>query len=151
MGFSPFRVQSIQGWVHSRFSPFEVQSIRGLVFLGSVILGSVVLGLAGKSILGINFLRKFKVIVAPEISQINFACTTVASPVSSSLFSVASSALSCLSSTTPIPAPVPVQLPTWMTSPQPPVISAHVVRNPEAKSSSFSLRENNSLVDLPPA
>ncbi len=30
-GFSPFGVQSIQGWVHSGLGPFEVQSIRGSV------------------------------------------------------------------------------------------------------------------------
>jgi hypothetical protein len=30
--------------------------------------------------LGIDFLRKFKVIVAPEINQIQFACTAAALP-----------------------------------------------------------------------
>jgi hypothetical protein len=46
---------------------------------------------------GIDFLRKFKVTVAPEISQIHFACTTVASPALSSLLTAASSAsLFCL-------------------------------------------------------
>ncbi len=36
-----------------------------------------------------------------------------------------------------------------MTSSQPPAISAHEVRNPEVKSSSFSSRENQSLLDPP--
>jgi hypothetical protein len=31
-------------------------------------------------ILGIHFLRKFKVIVSPEISRIQFACSAVAPP-----------------------------------------------------------------------
>jgi hypothetical protein len=35
-------------------------------------------------------------------------------------------------------------------SSQPPAISAHVVRNPEVKSSSFSFRENQSMLDHPP-
>jgi hypothetical protein len=54
-------------------------------------------------ILGIDFLRKFKVTVVPEINQIQFACTAVALPApylpsaaspAPSLLSVASSASS---------------------------------------------------------
>jgi hypothetical protein len=118
-------------------------------FQDKLFTSSFLQGAVAGPILGIDFLRKFKVTVAPEISQIHFACTTVASPVSSSLFSTASSALSYLPSTTPVPALVPVQLPAPTTSSQPPAISAHVVRNPKVKSSFFSLRENQSLLDLP--
>jgi hypothetical protein len=38
-----------------------------------------------------------------------------------------------------------------MTSAQPPAIAAHVVRNPEVKSSRFSFRENQSLSDPSPS
>jgi hypothetical protein len=115
---------------------------QGKLFTSSFLQATVV-----GPILGIDFLRKFKVTVAPEISQIHFACTTSAFPISSSLFSAASS---CLPSTTLVPAPVPVQLPARTSSTQPPAICAHVVRNPEVKSSSFSLREYQSLLDIPP-
>jgi hypothetical protein len=56
-----------------------------------------------------------------------------------------------LFSSPPSPALVPIQLPTATTSSQPSAISVHVVRNPEEKSSSFSSRENQSLLDPPPA
>jgi hypothetical protein len=56
-----------------------------------------------------------------------------------------------LYSSTLVPATVPIQLSTAMTSSQPPATSARVVRNPEVKSSSFSLRENQSLSDPPPS
>jgi hypothetical protein len=111
-------------------------------------------------ILGIDFLRKFKVTVVPEINQIQFACTAAASPIpympsaaspASSLLSAASSASSSLPTSTPVPAPVQIQLPAATTSSQPPAISAHVVLNPEVKSSSFSSRENLSLLDPPPS
>jgi hypothetical protein len=94
-------------------------------------------------ILGIDFLRKFKVTVVPVINQIQFACTAAASPTPY-LPSVAQSASPYLFCSLPAPAPVPTQLPAAATS-QPPAISAHVVRNPEVKSSSFSFRENQSL------
>jgi hypothetical protein len=55
----------------------------------------------------------------------------------------------CLSSSTLVPAQVLIQPPT-ATSSQPPAISAYLVRNPEVKSSSFSFRENKSLLDPPP-
>jgi hypothetical protein len=98
-------------------------------------------------ILGIDFLRKFKVIVSPELSQIQFACSAVA-PSAHTLPSAAPPSSYCLSSSTPVPAPVPIQPPTATTSSQPPAISANLVRNPEVKSSSFSFRENKSLIDL---
>ncbi len=109
-------------------------------------------------ILGIDFLRKFKVTVVPEIKQIQFACTAAASPApylfaaaspTPFLLSAASSASSSLPTSTLVPAPVQIQLPAATTSSQPPAISAHVVRNPEVKSSSFSSRENRSLLDPP--
>jgi hypothetical protein len=62
-------------------------------------------------ILGINFLRKFKVIVSPELSQIQFACSAAAPS-----------------------API--------TPPAAPPASYC--------SSSFSFRENKSLLDPPP-
>ncbi len=102
-------------------------------------------------ILGIDFLRKFKATVAPEISEIQFACATAASPASSRLPTAALSTSPCLPSVTPVPAPVPAQLPAQMTSSKPPSISAHVVRNPEVKSSSFTVREHPSLLDPTPA
>ncbi len=40
--------------------------------------------------------------------------------------------------------------PTATTSSQPPAISAYLVWNPEVKLSSFSFRENQSLLDSPP-
>jgi hypothetical protein len=47
-----------------------------------------------------------------------------------------------LFSSTPVPAPVPVQPAAAATSSQPPAISAYDTRNPEVKSSSFSSRKN---------
>jgi hypothetical protein len=111
-------------------------------------------------ILGIDFLRKFKVTVVPEINQIQFACTAAASPapcLSSAalpapyLRSAASSVLPALPTLPPVPALVVIQPPAATSSSQPPAISTHVVWNPEVKSSSFSLRENQSLLDPPPS
>ncbi len=79
-----------------------------------------------------------------ENSQIHFACTTAASPASSCLPTVASS---CLPSFTPVLAQPPAQT----TSSQPPAISAQLVWNPEVKSSSFSVRENQYLLDPAPS
>jgi hypothetical protein len=87
-------------------------------------------------ILGIDFLRKFKVKVDPETSYVMFACTTAASSFSPHLAN-------------PIPDTVPpFALPT---SSQPPAISAQLVRNPEVKSSSFSFRNDQSLFELSPS
>ncbi len=110
----------------------------------STFLQAAVAGL----ILGIDFLRKFKVIVSPELSQIQFACSAAA-PSAHILPSAAPPASYCLSSSIPVPAPVLIQPPTATISSQPPAISA-LVRNPEVKSSSFSFRENKSLLDPPP-
>ncbi len=110
-------------------------------------------------ILGIDFFRKFKVTVVPEINQIQFALTAAAPPApslpsaaspASSLLSAASSTSSLLPTSTSVPAPVQ-KMPAAMTSSQPPAISAHVVRNPAVKSSSFSSRENRFLLDPPPS
>jgi hypothetical protein len=101
-------------------------------------------------ILGIDFLRKFIVIVSPEISQIQFACSGAAPPANI-LPSAALSTSFCLSSSTPVPAPVLILPPTATTSSQPPAISTYQVRNPEVKSSSFSFRKNQSLLDSPPS
>jgi hypothetical protein len=66
-------------------------------------------------ILGIDFLRKFKVTVVPDINQIQFACTAVASPTpflpsaappAPPSFSEASSALPYLFSSPRVPAPI---------------------------------------------
>jgi hypothetical protein len=111
-------------------------------------------------ILGIDFLRKLKVTVVPEINKIQFACTAVALPApylpsaaspAPSLLSAASSASSLLPTSTLVPAPVQIQLPAATTSSQPPPISAHVVWNPKVKSSRFSSWENQSLLDPPPS
>jgi hypothetical protein len=79
-------------------------------------------------ILGIDFLRKFKVTVSPEINQIQFACSAMASPAlhlpsvappAHPLLSAASSALPFVFSLTPVPAPVPIPPPTEANSSQP--------------------------------
>jgi hypothetical protein len=54
-----------------------------------------------------------------------------------------------LRSVTRVPTLVPTQLPALTISSQPPSISAHVVRNPEVKSLSFSFRENHSFRPSP--
>ncbi len=128
--------------------------LQGKFFTSSFLQASV----AGP-ILGIDFLRKFKITVVTEINQIQFASTAVASPApylpsavspTSYLLSAASSDSSSLPTSTSVPAPVK-KMPAAMTSSQPPAISAHVVWNPEVKSSSFSSRENQSLLDPPPS
>jgi hypothetical protein len=137
-------------------------------FQGKLLTSSFLQAAVAGPILGIDFLRKFKVTVVPDINQIQFACTAAALPTlflpsaasptpflpSAALptpFSVpaASSALPCLFSFPPVPAPVPIQLPTATTSSQPPAISAHVVWNPKVKCYSFSSMENQSLLDPP--
>ncbi len=111
-------------------------------------------------ILGIDFLRKLKVTVVSEINQIQFDCTAAVSPApylplaappAPSLLSAALSASSLLPTSTPVLALVQIQLPASTISSQPPLISADVVWNPEVKSSSFSSRENQSLLDPPPS
>jgi hypothetical protein len=95
-------------------------------------------------------LKYANAIVSPEISQIQFACSAAAPPANI-LPSAAPSASFCLSSLTPVPAPVLIPPPTAKTSSQPLAVSAYLVRNPEVKSSSFSFRENRSLLDSPPS
>jgi hypothetical protein len=97
----------------------------------------------------LTFFRKFKVIVSPELRQIQFACSAAAPPANI-LPSAAPPTSYCLSSSTLVPGPVLILPPTATTSSQPPAISAYLVRNPEVKSSSFSFRENQSLSDPPP-
>ncbi len=108
-------------------------------------------------ILGIDFLRKFKVTVVPEINKIQFACITAASPAPFFLQRLRRPSFAFSGLTSPAFAtfahtgnsPVPIQLPAATTSSQPHAISALVVRSPEVKSSSFSLREIQSLLDPP--
>jgi hypothetical protein len=110
-------------------------------FQGKLFSASFLQAAVAGPILGIDFLRKFKVTVSPDINQIQFACTAAASPAPN-LPTAASSASPCLFSSTPVPAPVPVQPAAAATSSQPPAISAYDTRNPEVKSSSFSSRKN---------
>jgi hypothetical protein len=56
-----------------------------------------------------------------------------------------------LFSSTPVPVPILIPPPTTTTSSQPPATSANLFRNPEVKSSSFSFREQQSLLDSPPS
>jgi hypothetical protein len=118
-------------------------------FQGKLFTYSFLQATVAGPILGIDFLRKFKVTVSPDINQIQFACTAAASP---GLFlpTAASPASPCLFISPPVPTPVLIQLPAAATSSQPPAISAYDIRNPEVKSSSFSSRKNQSLSDPPP-
>ncbi len=118
-------------------------------FQGKLFTSSFLQAAAAGPILGIDFLRKFKVRVSPEINQIQFACTAAAPPAPY-LPTAASPASPCLFSSPPVPALVPVQLPATATSSQPPAISAYYSRNLVVKSSSFSSRKNQSLSDPPP-
>jgi hypothetical protein len=104
---------------------------------------------------GIDLLKKFKVTVSPEINQIQFACSAAAPPAiflpsvappAHTIFSVASSALPFLISSTPVPAPVPIPPPTAKTSSQPPAEYTYLVQIPKVKSSSFS----SGKTSLPP-
>jgi hypothetical protein len=135
-------------------------SFRKLQFQGKFFTSSFLQSAMAGPILGIDFLRKLKVTVVPEINQIQFACTAVALPApylplaaspALSLLSADSSASSLLPTSTLVPAPVQIQLPAATTSSQPPPIFAHVVWNPKVKSSSFSSWENQSLLDPPPS
>jgi hypothetical protein len=87
-------------------------------------------------ILGIDFLRKFKVKVVPETSHVLFAYTIAASPAPPRL---------------PNSVPEAVPLFARQTSSQPPAISAQLVRNPKVKSSSFGFRNDQSFLDLAPS
>jgi hypothetical protein len=90
-------------------------------FQGKYFTSSFLQAAVAGPILSIDFLRKFKVTVVPEISQIQFACTAAAPP-SPYLLSVVSPPLSLLSaassaSPTPVPAPVSIQPPATMILP----------------------------------
>jgi hypothetical protein len=117
-------------------------------FQGKLFTSSFLQAAAAGPILGIDFLRKFKVIVSPDINQMQFACAAAASPAPN-LPTAALPAPPCLFSSQLVPAQAPVQLPAAVTSSQPPAISAYDIRNPEVKSSSFSSRKNQSLLDPP--
>jgi hypothetical protein len=119
-------------------------------FQGKLFTASFLQAAVASPILGIDFLRKFKVTVSPDINQIQFACAAAALPAPN-LLTVASCASPCLFSSTPVPAPVPVQPPAAATSSQPPAISAYDTRNPKVKLSSFSSRKNQPLLPLPPS
>ncbi len=56
-----------------------------------------------------------------------------------------------LFSLAPVPAPVLIPPPTATTSSQPSAVAAYLVQNPKVKLSSFSFRENKSLLDSPPS
>jgi hypothetical protein len=130
-------------------SPLGVLLKKTVQFQGKLFTSTFLQAAVAGPILGIEFLRKFKVIVSPELSQIQFACSAAAPP-SHILPSAAPPILYCLSSSTPVQVPVLIQPPTATTSSQPPAISAYLVQNPEVKSSSFSFRETKSLLDSPP-
>jgi hypothetical protein len=84
---------------------------KKLQFQGKLFTSSFLQAAVAGSILGIDFWRKFKVTVVPDINQIQFACTTAAPPApflpsavlpDPFLFSAASSAPSCLFSSPPV-------------------------------------------------
>ncbi len=118
-------------------------------FQGKLFTSSFLQAAVAGPILGIDFLRKFKVTVSPDINQIQFACTAAASPAPY-LLSATSPASPCLFSSPLVQAPFQVQLPAAATSSQPPAISAYDIQNPEVKLSSFSSRKNQSPLDPPP-
>jgi hypothetical protein len=98
--------------------------------------------------------------LSPEISQIQIACSAPAPPAkflpsaapsAQPIFSAASSDSPFLFSLTPVPAPVLIPPSTATTSSQPPAVSACLVQNPEVMLSSFSFRENQSLLNSPPS
>ncbi len=77
-------------------------------FQGKFFVANFLQAAVAGPILGIDFLRKFKVTVSPDTSQVQFACT-LADSSASNLLTTVSSTSSCLSSPTPVPAPVPIQ------------------------------------------
>jgi hypothetical protein len=95
--------------------------LKKLQFQGKLFTSIFLQAAVAGPILGIDFLRKFKVIVSPELSQIQFACSA-ATPSAHILPSAAPSA--------------------HITPPAAPPASYC--------SSSFSFRENKSLLDPPP-
>jgi hypothetical protein len=61
-------------------SPLGVSLKKTVHFQGKLFTASFLQAAVASPILGIDFLRKFKVIVVPEINQIQFACAAAASP-----------------------------------------------------------------------
>jgi hypothetical protein len=129
-------------------SPLGVSFKKTVQFQGKLFTSSFLQAAVAGPILGIDFLKKFKVTVSPDINQIQFACAAAASPAPY-LPTAASPASPCLFCSLPVPALGPIQLPAAATSSQPPAISAYDIRNPEVKSSSFSSRKNQSQSDPP--
>jgi hypothetical protein len=84
-------------------------------FQGKLFTPSFLQAAVAGPILGIDFLRKLKVTVSPDINQIQFACTAAASPAPY-LPTAGSPASPCLFSSPQVPAPVPIQLPAAATS-----------------------------------
>jgi hypothetical protein len=96
-------------------SPLKGFIKKTVQFQGKLFTSTFLQAAVAGPILGINFLREFKVIVSPELSQIQFACSAAAPPAHI-LPSAALPASYCLSSSTPVPAPVLIQPPTATTS-----------------------------------
>jgi hypothetical protein len=80
-------------------------------FQGKLFTSTFLQAAVAGPILGIDFLRKFKVTVSPEINQIQFACSAVAPPTifftsadppALPIFSAASFASPFLFSSTPV-------------------------------------------------
>jgi hypothetical protein len=92
--------------------------LKKLQFQGKLFTSTFLQAAVASPILGIDFLQKFKVIVSPEISQIQFACSAAAPPANI-LPPAAPPASHCLSSLTPVLAPVLIPPPTATTSSQP--------------------------------
>ncbi len=103
-------------------------------FQGKLFTSSFLQAAVAGPILGIDFLRKFKVKVVPETSHVLFACTVAAPSVPPRS-----------------PSSVPEAVPLFArpTSSQPAAISAQLVRNPEVKFSSFSFRNDQSVFFRP--
>jgi hypothetical protein len=120
-------------------------------FQGKIFTSTFLQAAVAGPILGIDFLRKLKLTVSPEISQIQFACLAAALPAiffafsrparPPNIFSGLVRLAFFLFSSTPVPALVPIPPPTATTCSQSPAVSAYLARNPEVKSSSFSSRE----------
>jgi hypothetical protein len=91
-------------------SPLGVLLKKIVQFQGKLFTSTFLQAAVAGPILGIDFLRKFKVIVSPEISKIQFACSAAAPPANI-LPSAAPPASYYLSSSTPVLAPVLIQHP----------------------------------------
>jgi hypothetical protein len=99
-------------WASYTLLGFHSKTVQ---FQGKLFTATFLQAAVAGPILGIDFFRKLKVTASPEINQIQFACSAVASPTlylpslappTHPLLSAASSASPFLSSSTPVPAPV---------------------------------------------